>query len=286
MTEAPSANIVRGTLSYQPHPQQLFQPQQQLQQHRRQGVMAPTHERQEPVNEQAEPLQHVRAEGNSAGVLIETETFLEASRATNTPAQVSQPRADAGSEPPALLRVQGEPREEARAKATIRTALEMGMLPMQQTQVARNNDNDDNDIEDVSELLDGRATESITTLQVPTTSFVSSTDSANPSHNSIRMRLRQAHALRQPLHPQSIVPRTQSPQTLDGFGAPIPNPQTSREATDSGTSAMPTIHVTIGRVEVRATAQPSATRKPSEAKPGPSLDEYLRARNSPAQGGS
>jgi hypothetical protein len=42
----------------------------------------------------------------------------------------------------------------------------------------------------------------------------------------------------------------------------------------------PTIHVTIGRIEVRATPAP-ASAPPSRPKPAPtmSLDDYLRQRN-------
>ena len=45
----------------------------------------------------------------------------------------------------------------------------------------------------------------------------------------------------------------------------------------------PTIHVTIGRVEVRAVAPVASPRRPSTAAPALSLDEYLRQRSDPGR---
>jgi hypothetical protein len=88
--------------------------------------------------------------------------------------------------------------------------------------------------------------------------------------------------------PADIQPRPHAPLTLDQL--PI-NPrsasmQSARRsippsaAPQPATTAEPTIHVTIGRVEVRATPQPAPAAKPtSAAAPTMSLDEYLRARD-------
>jgi hypothetical protein len=43
--------------------------------------------------------------------------------------------------------------------------------------------------------------------------------------------------------------------------------------------ATPTIQVTIGQIEVRATPSPSPAKKPAPSTPIMSLDEYLRQRN-------
>ncbi|HEV2777780.1 MAG TPA: hypothetical protein VGX25_00110, partial [Actinophytocola sp.] len=43
--------------------------------------------------------------------------------------------------------------------------------------------------------------------------------------------------------------------------------------------AEPTVHISIGRVEVRATAEPGApSRAPASGRPRLSLDDYLRGR--------
>jgi hypothetical protein len=41
----------------------------------------------------------------------------------------------------------------------------------------------------------------------------------------------------------------------------------------------PTVQVTIGRVEIRATVAPTPARKPAVLTPAMSLDEYLKRRN-------
>lgn len=60
-----------------------------------------------------------------------------------------------------------------------------------------------------------------------------------------------------------------------------PAPLTPRRAPDEApaNAPAPTIQVTIGRVEVRATNQPAPSRQPSAQAPRLSLEEYLRRRS-------
>jgi hypothetical protein len=95
-------------------------------------------------------------------------------------------------------------------------------------------------------------------------------------------------AERSPLSPSRIIPVKESPAIRP---APIPAPaievvsRRSRSAAWESIDApqlaspAPTIHVTIGRIEVRATPPPvSAQSKSRPAAPVMSLDDYLRQR--------
>jgi hypothetical protein len=63
--------------------------------------------------------------------------------------------------------------------------------------------------------------------------------------------------------------------------APMPQPRTtpSHVAPGPQPSAPPTIHVTIGRIEVRATPPPTTAKRASQPAPKMSLEEYLRSRS-------
>ena len=52
-----------------------------------------------------------------------------------------------------------------------------------------------------------------------------------------------------------------------------------RDAGRALAADQPTIQVTIGRVEIRATVTPVTARKPAVRPPAMSLDEYLKRRN-------
>jgi hypothetical protein len=52
-----------------------------------------------------------------------------------------------------------------------------------------------------------------------------------------------------------------------------------RDGGQAPVSDEPTIQVTIGRVEIRATVAPAPARKPVPRPPAMSLDEYLKRRN-------
>ena len=62
--------------------------------------------------------------------------------------------------------------------------------------------------------------------------------------------------------------------TAQSFTAPTAPPRRAERVADS-----PTIQVTIGRIEIRATVEATPTRKPLAKAPVMSLDEYLRQRN-------
>jgi hypothetical protein len=94
-------------------------------------------------------------------------------------------------------------------------------------------------------------------------------------------------AERGPLSPSRIIPVKESPAIRP---APIPAPAievTSRQSRSAAwgsidapqlASPAPTIHVTIGRIEVRATPPPVSGVKSRSAAPVMSLDDYLRQR--------
>jgi hypothetical protein len=59
----------------------------------------------------------------------------------------------------------------------------------------------------------------------------------------------------------------------------VPQRAAAREAAQTSSQAAPTINVTIGRVEVRATqAQPAVAGRQSTTAANMSLEEYLRRR--------
>jgi hypothetical protein len=77
-----------------------------------------------------------------------------------------------------------------------------------------------------------------------------------------------------------------TPPNLDEIApAPLPHTGDAASSRDRGASApMPTIHVTIGRVEVRAVQAPAREARPVRASEQPmSLDEYLRRRGQRGQ---
>jgi len=48
---------------------------------------------------------------------------------------------------------------------------------------------------------------------------------------------------------------------------------------DISNPAEPTVHVTIGRVEIRAVAAPAAQKRSTPSKPALSLNDYLQRRS-------
>jgi hypothetical protein len=92
-----------------------------------------------------------------------------------------------------------------------------------------------------------------------------------------------------PRRVQPVATATRAGQLLIPAGAPTPLPPIASRnrartetsfATDADSSPAPTIHVTIGRVEVRAIMPAAqATQPPARPAPKMSLDDYLRRRN-------
>ena len=86
------------------------------------------------------------------------------------------------------------------------------------------------------------------------------------------------HAIReQTLAPQTLpMPKTETPPRLEP--ALIVPDGKSPAAAQRNELQPPTIHVTIGRIEVRASAQAVAPKRAASPSAGLSLDEYLRQR--------
>ena len=196
-----------------------------------------------------------------------------------------QQHANARFSQPHAQDVRYEPQE----LATIRTTLGMPERPMQKTHLVS---------ESIDEALTEENFEGIQASQWQPSAWAlaeveQTASSISPSHNPKPF-------LAQPLHQSDVVPhgkRQQAraaramnarPQAVLSASAPHGQPNSvARNGMTNITSMTPTIHVTIGRVEVRATSPPiSSARKPAETKTGPSLDDYLRARNSGGQGGN
>lgn len=57
---------------------------------------------------------------------------------------------------------------------------------------------------------------------------------------------------------------------------PAQAPASERQSADKGQP--PVIHVSIGRIEVRATAQPISPARPTSQAPTERLEDYLRSR--------
>jgi hypothetical protein len=91
--------------------------------------------------------------------------------------------------------------------------------------------------------------------------------------------VRPAAADDQPLHPAHSAYSTVSATRRDQPVRPaaVPLPPASRRS--SRMAAEPTVHISIGRVEVKATAEPAAPKRAEQPRrPVLSLDDYLRGR--------
>jgi hypothetical protein len=83
----------------------------------------------------------------------------------------------------------------------------------------------------------------------------------------------------EPARSGAVVPLSQADRESPVRAARVPGRNDSRPMTQAGNQPAPTIHVTIGRVEVRAIAPAATTRTKQKKEPGMSLDAYLQRRS-------
>jgi hypothetical protein len=110
-------------------------------------------------------------------------------------------------------------------------------------------------------------------VQVGGLEQLSAEDRAMPSRKESAPQVQPAALVRVITQPQVVIAAPARPASLERAAAEKPNVQPVPQPA-------PTIQVTIGRIEVRATPAPTSgvTSKPRQA-PAMSLDDYLRQRN-------